>query len=406
MEQVSMNDGLDSRETLAFGLAAGEVAVFVLALMSAYAVLQTRLPGAVGWGVAVLIIAGGAALSWGRLSGRPLVEWAVLAACFAVRTRGARTAAVRRRAQVCRSTAGAWISGIAVLARSPAHGGRAWQAGAVVIPLALRPADRPDDRSPTVGHPRPGPRTVVGFFSLAGGTGRTTLAVEVAALLAVRGRVAAATGAAAARVVLLDLARRNPCVGLRLGMPAPPHGEPTLRAHDSGLLVGLASASASPSDRADWARRAELLDVPECSSADVVVVDFDCDPDDLSVALLGRCALVLVTVTPTIGGIVDAYRSTAVLRGAGLRDRIGFVVNRWRPGTDLEETMADLGGVVAAEVPDDRALVEAEHDHRLAGLDGRSALSAALDELATYIEQRIGIGQPVPGVPRWDTHAG
>jgi hypothetical protein len=42
-----MNDGLDGRETLAFGLAAGEVAVFVLALMSAYAVIRTRLAGRV-----------------------------------------------------------------------------------------------------------------------------------------------------------------------------------------------------------------------------------------------------------------------------------------------------------------------------------------------------------------------
>ena len=97
MEQVSMNDGLDGRETLAFGLAAGEVAVFVMALLSGYAVLRSGLAGALAWALAVVVVGAGALLAWGRLGGRPMVEWAVLLGSFAIRTRHVRIARVRAR---------------------------------------------------------------------------------------------------------------------------------------------------------------------------------------------------------------------------------------------------------------------------------------------------------------------
>ena len=82
-----MNDGLDGRETVAFGLAAGEIAVFVLALMTGYAVLRSGLPGAAAWIMAVVVVAVGAALAWGRIEGRPLLDWSLLLGRFVVRTR-------------------------------------------------------------------------------------------------------------------------------------------------------------------------------------------------------------------------------------------------------------------------------------------------------------------------------
>ena len=74
MEPVSMNDGLDVRETVAFGLAASEVGVFLLTVLSAYAVLRSGLAPAVAWGLAVALAGAGAGLAWGRLGGRPLLE--------------------------------------------------------------------------------------------------------------------------------------------------------------------------------------------------------------------------------------------------------------------------------------------------------------------------------------------
>jgi hypothetical protein len=407
MEQVSMNDGLDGRETLAFGLAAGEVVVFVLALLGAYAVLHSGLPGVVAWGLAAILAGGGAALSWGRLAGRPLVEWAVILAGFLVRTRHARAARLGERLLRWRTAIGAAATalGLRTRARAAMLGGSP-ESGGVVIPLALRRLGPADESGAAAPPPTATPRRsrVVGFFSLAGGTGRTTLAVEVAAL-AVRARAAAATGAPAPRVVLLDLARRNPCVGLRLRMPAPSPGDRGVVAHESGLLVGLAAASTSPFDRDDTAKPEAVVDGAGCADADVVIVDFDCDLDEACSRLLRRCDLVLVTLTPTTGGVVDAYRSTAVLRRLGLRDRIAHVVNRWQPGVDLGETMADLGGSIAAEIPDHPALGDAAHRHPLSGLDGECEVANALGQLATFIEQGAGV-RSANGVPRWGSNAG
>jgi hypothetical protein len=245
---------------------------------------------------------------------------------------------------------------------------------------------------------------VVGFVSLAGGSGRTTLAVEVAAILAVRGRAAAATCGWGRRVALLDMARRNPAVGLRLGMPAVPDTVAPLAVHDTGLLV----AAAAPGWQVDEAKGSPeaAIEAAGCAGAGIVVVDFDCDLGERCHAILRRCDLLVVTLSPTASGVVDAYRSTALLRGLGLRERIAHVVNRWRPGVDLGEVMADLDARVVAEVPDDHVLVDAENQHRLAGLAPDGAVAAALQRLATFIESDAGALLTGPGAPRWGSNAG
>ena len=394
MDQVSMNDGLDGRETIAFGLVAGEIAVFVLALMTGYAVLRSGLPGVIAWSFAAVLVGGGAALAWLRLAGRPLLEWAVLLPRFAVRTRHARVERLRRRL-------------VTLWPRSA----RPLQAGAVVLPLALRRVGsegRAPERKPplmVVRHePEPGGLAaagvrrrshVVAFFSLNGGTGRTALAVEVAAILAVRGRAAAATRSPGRRAALLDLTERNPRVGLRLGIAPPLSASGAARenagrllTHHLGLLVWLPPAGDSVSERPS---PRVLIEAAEDDGAGIVVVDIDCDLGPRCVEVLRRCDQVLITLTPTAGGLVDAYRSTAVLRRMGLRERIGYVVNRWRPGIDIGETMADLAGAVAAEVPDDRSVVDAENTHRIAGLHGTEAVPAALTNLAEVIERAAGL---------------
>ena len=213
-------------------------------------------------------------------------------------------------------------------------------------------------------------------------------------MLAVRGRAAAATRSPKRRTALLDLTERNPRVGLRLGIapPLPDSGAARESAgmltHHLGLLVWLPPAGDSVSE--EQSPRI-LIEAAEDDGAGIVVVDIDCDLGPRCVEALRRCDQVLITLTPTAGGLVDAYRSTAVLRRMGLRERIGYVVNRWRPGIDVGETMADLAGAVAAEVPDDRSVVDAENCHRIAGLDGTGAVAAALTTLAEVIESAAGI---------------
>jgi hypothetical protein len=182
VDKIFMNDGLDGRETIAFGLVAGEIAVLILAMLSGYAVLHSGLAGAIAWSLAAVLLAGGASLAWGRLAGRPLLDWCLLLARFLVRTRHARVARWRTRWRHWRVATEAGR-----VMRSP----RPLQAGAVVIPLALRhiaeepvTARRPAvvrDETPTATGPAGEGRRrshVVGFFSLCGGTGRTTLAGE------------------------------------------------------------------------------------------------------------------------------------------------------------------------------------------------------------------------------------
>jgi MinD-like ATPase involved in chromosome partitioning or flagellar assembly len=400
MEQVSMNDGLDGRETIAFGLAAGEVATFVLALLSAYAVLRTGLPGAIGWLLAAILAAAGALLAWGRLAGRPLLEWTTLLAAFLVRTGPARAAHLRQRLQRCSAPWRA-LAADARLRVLPRVGAAApGQAGAVVIPLALRRPPALTARGANApARPTRSGSHVVGFFSLAGGTGRTTLAVEVAAALAVRGRAA---GDGGNLVLLIDLACRNPAVGLRLGLAPPTDPDCGLATHDTGLLVAVAPATASPSGQTPTFPSA-LID---SARADVVLVDFDCDLGEGCHDILASCDQLLVTTTPTAAGVVDAYRSTALLRRLGLRERIGHVVNRWRPGAELGEVMADLGGEIVAAIPDDHGFVTAEDRHRLAAMAAGSEAGAALARLAGHIEQRARAARTAPAAPRWGSHAG
>ncbi len=404
MEQVSMNDGLDGRETVAFGLAAGEVGVFVLALMTAYAALRSGLPGAIDWCLAAVPTAAGAMLAWGRLGGRPLLEWAVLLARFTVRTRHVRVARLRQRWQRMRPVPRALESGaVAIPLKLRRHDAAVSRSGADPTEpprLSVVAAGRPARAAAVAGAPaRPVRSHVIAFFSLNGGTGRTTLAVEVATLLAVRGRSAAATGGRGRRVALLDLTQRSPAVALRLGIPLPadaPAAElVSLVAHDSGLLVFIGP----PPDRArgaaaEWVGMA--LEAAERAGAGVVVVDIDCDLGERCLEVLQRCETVHVTLTPNAGGVLDAYRSTAVLRRLGLRDRIGYVVNRWRAGIDITEAMADLGGCLDAEIPEQEAFVRAENTHRPAALDGAGPAAAAIGRLAAALEGAAEDGGAIP----------
>jgi MinD-like ATPase involved in chromosome partitioning or flagellar assembly len=249
------------------------------------------------------------------------------------------------------------------------------------------------------------------FFSLGGGTGKTTLAVEVAALLADQGRRRAGRGAASLpRVALVDLDLTSPRAGLRLGMPAPadwdlaetdlagPALGRLLGVHGSGLQVLPGPAGLLPSDAADRPdvvrRLAAAVTALEARGCDTVVLDVAGDLSALTRWALEGAQDIFVVLTPTAGGIQDAYRSTQALRRLGLRHRLRYVVNRHRGEPLIAEAMGDLGGVVIAEVPDDPALELAEMEHRLVGLEARGRTAAALRALAGTVDARVGARRP------------
>jgi MinD-like ATPase involved in chromosome partitioning or flagellar assembly len=423
MEPVSMNDGLDVRETIAFGLGAAELAVAVLGVLSGYAVLRLGLPPALGWGVAGLLAGGGAALAWGRLGGRPLLEWAVLLVRFAVRNRAEVIGSVR--AGLVR-----WRGAVRVLLRRrgalpvalrerralrPHAGDLHVAAGVVSASWPASPGSPPPQRLAVLagdgaGADPPSARAwVVAFFSLNGGTGRTTLAVELATLLALRAGARRATGGGAPGVALADLTRRSPGVALRLGIPLPDRaapasaGPPPPVTLTSGLTVLGAAAPDLPSAAAAaaWAR-ASLAQAEEC--AGMVVVDIDCDLGEPCLTVLDRCDQVVVTLTASAGGALDAYRSTAALRRLGVRDRLAYVINRAHVEADLADVMGDLGGEVVAVLPEDAALVEAELRHQPAVLEADAPVAGPLAELAGAVEAAAGVSAPAG--ERWGGRAG
>jgi MinD-like ATPase involved in chromosome partitioning or flagellar assembly len=234
----------------------------------------------------------------------------------------------------------------------------------------------------------------VTFFSLRGGTGRSTLATELTCLLA----ASHSAGQPAPRVALVDLDLRSPSVAIRLGTPertlldyalALPDDRSVIDfmvSHASGARVLLGPQSAvNPEWPVTPALLREVLRELDMESFDLVVLDVGPELNPLTTTALCACDDVFVVVVPTAGGVHDAYRSTEALRRLGLRHQLRYIVNRSRPGTDLSEPMADLDGHVIGEIPDDDAVISAENAHRLVGLEESSPAAIALRRLARRI---------------------
>jgi MinD-like ATPase involved in chromosome partitioning or flagellar assembly len=270
----------------------------------------------------------------------------------------------------------------------------------------------------------PGTRTMrrLTFFSLSGGTGRTTLAVEVAGLLAGRMGSPVGAGGRPPRVALLDLDLLNARAGIRLGVPLPVgwnllDADPADAAlarhrvlHRSGIEVFPGPTRPVSRRRAGQTdgsvRVAALLAGLERRGCDVVVLDIPSGLGSVSRRALESADDIFVVLTPTAGGVHDAYRSTAALRELGLGNRLRYVVNRSRGERLLDEAMLDLGGHVVAQIPDDPALERAEGQHRLVGLNGSGRTAEALRALAAAVDPGMAAsGGPVhlqrSRRPRW-----
>jgi MinD-like ATPase involved in chromosome partitioning or flagellar assembly len=237
---------------------------------------------------------------------------------------------------------------------------------------------------------RDGPRRVT-FFSLRGGTGRSTLATELACLLAASHSEASPP----LKVALIDLDLRSPTVGVRLGTPektlldyalAPPEDRALadfMITHASGARVLLGpQRTVHPEWPVTPALLREMLRELDMDGFDLVVLDVSPEMSSVTTTALCACDDVFIVVVPTAGGVQDAYRSTEALRRLGLRHQLRYIVNRSRPGTDLSEPMADLGGQMIGDIPDDDSVVAAENAHRLVGLDESGPAAIALRRLA------------------------
>ncbi|MGI8848485.1 MAG: hypothetical protein ACR2GX_09555 [Candidatus Dormibacteria bacterium] len=240
------------------------------------------------------------------------------------------------------------------------------------------------------------------FFSLNGGSGRSTLATEIAGILAAQGRHQgpADERSQPLRVALLDLDVRSATVAVRLGIPQPSIWDWVISAdadanrlddymvtHSSGVraLLGPQKPMSTVGSALTPAHVADIVHELERQGTQFIIFDIAADLGDISQWVLNAVHDIFVVITPTASGIQDAYRSTEALRRMGLRHKLGYVVNRSRGRFELGETMADLGGRIAVEIPYDVHVEDAENEHRLATLDEQSAAGEGFRTLAARI---------------------
>jgi MinD-like ATPase involved in chromosome partitioning or flagellar assembly len=407
MDQIEFADGFDTPDTLAFGLGAGQVAVVMVGALGAYSLMRSSLPPAVADPVAVVLAASAAALGWLKVAGRPALDWAIFAARFWMRPRHGVmgwTLSTLTPGDTAAAPPGDAANGpqdVAVPAPIiKLFGGRHTGPGSPRLHPGSKPPVLPTGPpSPILQpvHRRDGSRRVT-FFSLRGGTGRSTLATELACLLAATGD----NEHAAPKVALVDLDLRSPSVAVRLGTPertlldyalTPPDHRSVIDfmvCHASGARVLLGPQSAvNPEWPVTPALLREILRELDMEGFDLVVLDVSPELSPLNTTALCACDDVFVVVVPTAGGVQDAYRSTEALRRLGLRHQLRYIVNRSRPETDLSEPMADLGGQLIGDIPDDQAVITAENAHRLVGLDGSAPAAIALRRLARRVGSEL-----------------
>ena len=409
MDQIEFADGFDRPDTLAFGLGAGQLAVVMVGALAAYSLVRSPLPPAVVDPVAGAIAVAAAGLGWLRVAGRPALDWAMFAGLFWMRPRRGTTR---------------WELATESRADGPSDGGEGDRSRVLELfgkrstspstpPANRRESDRdaaPPSRSPADPNRailRPvtradGARRVT-FFSLRGGTGRSTLATELTCLIA----SSRSEEHPAPRVALVDLDLRSPSVAIRLGTPertlldfalAPPEDRSVIDfmvTHASGARVLLGPQSAvNPEWPVTPALLREVLRELDMEGFDLVVLDLCPELNPLTTTAICACDDVFIVVVPTAGGVHDAYRSTEALRRLGLRQQLRYIVNRSRPGTDLSEPMADLGGQLIGDIPDDDAVVTAENAHRLVGLEETGPAAIALRRLARRVGSELRSSWP------------
>ena len=384
MDGIHFADGFDTPDRLAFGLGAPQLITVVTGCLLAFGLLHAPLPAAAAVPVAVVLVALAAALGWFRLAGRPALDWAVFAARHLVGPRRGvlvvsreprgRPATLIRTPQPPPAANAAVASSPAVL-RNPAS-------NIVRLPAPARGRESTDGAAPA----RAGARRIV-FFSLKGGTGRTTLSTEIATW--------AATCDVTHGTVIIDCDLRSACVGSRLGVthagitdyavaPADERRlDEFLALHHTGLRVLLGpTRSTNPEWPVKPAVLREVLRELDLSGASVVIVDVAPEMNSITVAALRAADDIYVVVVPTTTGIHDAYRTTEQLRRLGLRARLRYVVNRADVRVDVSVAMTDLGGELVAAIPEDAALVDAENTHCPAVLRGTGAAAFELRRFA------------------------
>jgi len=413
MRGVRIPDDLNGEDRFLLGLSVPNLAVLLFGLLAAYAVLHLQWPLPVRLPLAVCLAGMAAALAWIRPAGRSLMHWlgAALEYHFA------------RYPESCEVVHAHPVGQRPHLAVLPA-----------ASPPPMPPRDDGHDRAilelPVADarnnyavegeidesldtEPWPvylGGSQVICFFSIKGGTGQTTLATEMACLLASTGwyRESPQTKAKRLKVALLDFDLGSANISVRVGLAQPTildylteaatqaaHLPEYLLTHEpSGLQVLLGTPKCMTTNAAvalGVPQAAEILAALKGEGYHFIFIDLGSTLNDLDTYLLQAADRIFYIVTPTAGSIQDLYRGVEALRRLGLGPKLRYVANRMRERWDLSEPMGDLGGSILARIPFDTAFETAENRHQPYVLKGKGETQQALYRLGCAIYPGLNV---------------
>jgi MinD-like ATPase involved in chromosome partitioning or flagellar assembly len=430
MRGVRIPHDLNGEDRFVLGLSVTRLAALLLGLLAAYTILHLSLPAPLQLGSAALAAVTGAAIAWVRPEGRSLLHWAMAAIEFKFGQAIAAGSEERRQAdpkgristssQMVKDRAPR-LSVVTTRAQSTEDG--------QVPPMPLEDDDvielsegnntdqHPEaDNDPEPTEPAPvylgGPQ-VITFFSAKGGTGRTTLATEVAALLAMKGRYreSPTSPPQPLRVALVDFDLASANVSARLGIAQPTmldflcdltvaHPDPRdylIQHHATGLHVLLGPSKCLAGDRSEIfgvAQAAHILSTLKAEGYQFLILDMSAALGDLETYLLETATRIYCVVTPTAGSVQSLYRGVEALRRLGLGPKLQYVANKMRDGINLAEPMGDLNGSLVARIPYDAAFDTAENRHQPVVIGSGGAPGEALRRLAASIYPALQLPAP------------
>ena len=257
---------------------------------------------------------------------------------------------------------------------------------------------------------------VVCLLSFAGGTGKTTLAVEAASLVGSRARYQTMSGEQRpVRVLLLDASRSNPAAHLRLGLD--PQTVSRLlsrydwpdaltferRAVETRLGVTLLSLPPLPMQGLgpelpfNTIEAEALLDAAEQAGFQLVVVDLGAQLEAGHRHLIGQADVVLGVITPRVESLPDVLRITTYVRALGAGRKLGIVANA---ASDEGQLLALADGEqvpIVATIPRLDAFDKAS-DRGAPAWTSDPGVEHVLQPLATAVWTLF------PGVPRSTEH--
>jgi MinD-like ATPase involved in chromosome partitioning or flagellar assembly len=427
MRGVRIPHDLNGEDRFVLGLSVTRLAALFLGLLASYTILHLSLPWPLRLGAAAAAALAGAAIAWVRPEGRSLIHWTLAAIEFKVAQHLASSPEGNHRANArtplqpnsqLTIERGQHLRIVATQSQPTTHDQRASiaptrllddDAGVIELSEPASGAPRSDeaDRDAEPIEPAPvylgGPQ-VITFFSTKGGTGRTTLATEIAALLAMKGRYreSSVSPPRPLRVVLVDFDLASANVSARLGVAQPtmldylcdlsvPHPDPRdyiVRHQATGLDVLLGPSKCLAGDRAELfgvPQAAHILSALKEAEYQFLILDMSANLGDLETYLLEAATRIHCVVTPTAGSVQSLYRGVEALRRLGVGAKLQYVANKMRGDFNLAEPMGDLNGTLVARIPYDPAFDTAENRHEPIVMGSTGTSQDALRRLAASI---------------------